>query len=550
MTTPLRRRAFIQATGASLGALSLRGFAVDKPAATHFTHGIASGDPLADRVILWTRVLPGSGNAEAVPCTWQVATDDSFETVIASGEAIARAELDYTVKVDAAGLAPSQSYCYRFIAHGVTSPVGCTRTLPVGAVSEFKMAVASCSNYPQGFFHAYRDIAESELDVVLHLGDYLYEYHLGRYSNPIAEKQFGRTVEPEHEILVLEDYRMRHGLYRTDTDLQAAHAAHPWITVWDDHEMMNNTWRAGAENHDEGEGDFFERIHAARQAYHEWMPIRTGPEGDQGVIYRAFQIGDLADLLMLDTRLVGRDEQLDYGKGIEQAGSVEAFIKKDLYNPERQMLGEEQEAWLQNALQRSKARGATWQVLGQQVLMGKLNIPVIPPEELVKLELSEYVRPRVAQTQQLAPYGLPSNLDAWDGYPAARERLFAMLSTNATNPISLAGDTHNGWAFNLTNQRGEAVGVEWGTPGISSPGLENYVPLPPEQMQALLKGASPELVACDTSQRGWTQVTLTPEAATAQWRFVSSVTEPTFTTTGAPLLSARAGARRLDKPRA
>jgi len=545
MTTPLRRRAFIQATGASLGALSLRGFAIDKPAAAHFTHGIASGDPLADRVILWTRVLPGSGNAEAVPCTWQVATDDSFDTVVASSEAAARADRDYTVKVDAAGLAPGTSYCYRFIANGVTSPVGCTRTLPVGAVSEFKMAVASCSNYPQGFFHAYRHIAESDIDVVLHLGDYLYEYPVGYYANPVAENQFGRKVEPEHEILVLEDYRMRHGLYRTDPDLQAAHAAHPWITVWDDHEMMNNTWRTGAENHDEGEGDFFERINAARQAYHEWMPIRTGAEGDQGVIYRAFQIGDLADLMMLDTRLVGRDEQLDYAKGIERAGSVEAFIKNDLYNPKRQMLGEEQEGWLQQALQRSKARGATWQVLGQQVLMGKLNIPVIPPEELAKLELSEYARPRVAQTQQLAPYGLPSNLDAWDGYPAARERLFAMLSAHATNPISLAGDTHNGWAFNLTNQKGQAVGVEWGTPGVSSPGLENYVPLPPEQMQALLKGASPELAACDTSQRGWTEVTLTPGAATAQWRFVSSVTEPTFTATGAALLIARAGARRL-----
>ena len=545
MTTPLRRRAFIQATGASLGALSLRGFAIDKPAAAHFTHGIASGDPLADRVILWTRVLPGSGNADAVPCTWQVATDDSFETVIASGEAVARAERDYTVKVDATGLVPGTSYCYRFIANGVTSPIGCTRTLPVGAVSEFRMAVASCSNYPQGFFHAYRHIAESDLDVVLHLGDYLYEYPVGYYANPVAENQFGRTVEPEHEILVLEDYRMRHGLYRTDPDLQAAHAAHPWITVWDDHEMMNNTWRTGAENHDEGEGDFFERINAARQAYHEWMPIRTGAEGDQGVIYRAFQIGDLADLMMLDTRLVGRDEQLDYAKGIERAGSVEAFIKNDLYNPKRQMLGEEQEDWLQQALQRSKARGATWQVLGQQVLMGKLNIPVIPPEELAKLELSEYARPRVAQTQQLAPYGLPSNLDAWDGYPAARERLFVLLTAHATNPISLAGDTHNGWAFNLTNQKGQAVGVEWGTPGVSSPGLENYVPLPPEQMQALLKGASPELVACDTSQRGWTEVTLTPEAATAQWRFVSSVTEPTYQMSAAePLVTAR-DTRRL-----
>ena len=545
MPTSLRRRSLLQATGASLGALSLRGFAIEKSAAAHFTHGIASGDPLADRVILWTRVLPGSGKADSVPCTWQVATDDSFETVVASGEAVARAERDYTVKVDAAGLAPGTSYCYRFIANGVISPIGCTRTLPVGAVSEFKMAVASCSNYPQGFFHAYRDIAEAKLDVVLHLGDYLYEYPMGYYANPVAETQFGRTVKPEHEILVLEDYRMRHGLYRTDPDLQAAHAAHPWITVWDDHEMMNDTWRGGAENHDEGEGDFFKRIAAARQACHEWMPIRTGAEGDQGVIYRGFQIGDLADLIMLDTRLVGRNEQLDYAKGIEQAGSVEAFLKNDLHNPERQMLGADQEAWLQQALQTSKARGATWQVLGQQVLMGKLNIPVIPPEELAKIELSEYAKPRVAEAQQLAPYGLPSNLDAWDGYPAARERLFAMLSAHASNPISLAGDTHNGWAFNLTNAQGGAVGVEWGTPGVSSPGLENYVPLPPEQMQALLKGASPELVACDTSQRGWTQLTLTPETATAQWRFVSSVIAPAYTTHPGPELRVDAGNRQL-----
>jgi alkaline phosphatase D len=545
MPTPLRRRSLLQATGASLGALSLRGFAIDKPAAAHFTHGIASGDPLADRVILWTRVLPGSGNAEAVPCAWQVATDETFETVIASGEAVARVERDYTVKVDAAGLTPGTSYCYRFMAHGVTSPVGCTRTLPTGTVSEFKMAVASCSNYPQGFFHAYRDIAESELDAVLHLGDYLYEYPVGEYVNPIAEERLGRKVEPEHEILVIEDYRMRHGLYRTDPDLLAAHAAHPWITVWDDHEMMNDTWRAGAENHDEGEGDFFKRIQAARQAYHEWMPIRTGAEGDQGVIYRAFQIGDLADLIMLDTRLTGRDQQLNYGRDIEPAGGLEAFIKDHLNAPERQLLGSTQEQWLEGALLESKARGATWQVLGQQVLMGKLNIPVIPPEDLAQLELSAYVRPRVEQTQQLAPYGLPSNLDAWDGYPAARERLFGMLAAHATNPVSLAGDTHNGWAFNLTSQKGEAVGVEWGTPGVSSPGLETYVPLPPERMQALLKGASPELVACDTSQRGWTHVTLTPETATAQWRFVSSVVEPTYQVSASEPLVTQRNARAL-----
>jgi len=199
------------------------------------------------------------------------------------------------------------------------------------------------------------------------------------------------------------------------------------------------------------------------------MPIRTGAEGDQGVIYRAFQIGDLADLMMLDTRLVGRDEQLDYAKGIEQRRQRGGVYQKRSLQPRAANAGRRTGVWLQQALQRSKARGATWQVLGQQVLMGKLNIPVIPPEELAQLELSEYVRPRVEQTQQLAPYGLPSNLDAWDGYPAARERLFAMLTAHATNPISLAGDTHNGWAFNLTNQKGEAVGWS-GVPRGIKPG--------------------------------------------------------------------------------
>ena len=250
--------------------------------------------------------------------------------------------------------------------------------------------------------------------------------------------------------------------------------------------------------------------------------------------------------LVREMRERNNDDALRLERAIERAGSVEAFLKNDLYNPERQMLGKEQEAWLKNTLQSSKARGASWQILGQQVLMGKLNIPVIPPEQAAKLELSEFARPRFEQAQQLAPYGLPSNLDAWDGYPAARERLFAMLNAHATNPISLAGDTHNGWAFNLTNAQSEAVGVEWGTPGVSSPGLENYVPLPPEQMQALLKGASHELVACDTSQRGWTEVTLTPEAATAQWRFVSSVIEPGYTSLAGPKLVATAGHRRLQ----
>ena len=555
MPTPLRRRCLLQATGASLGALSLRGFAIDKPGAVHFTHGIASGDPLADRVILWTRVLPSSGNTEAVPCTWQVATDDSFETVIAGGEATARAERDYTVKVDAAGLAPGQSYCYRFIAHGVTSPIGCTRTLPVGAVSEFKMAVASCSNYPQGFFHAYRDIAESEVDVVLHLGDYLYEYHLSRYSNPIAEKQFGRVVEPEHEVLVLEDYRMRHGLYRTDPDLLAAHAAHPWVTVWDDHELANNTWQTGAENHNEGEGDFFQRIQAARQAYHEWMPIRTINEGVQGPIYRRFKIGTLADLIMLDTRLVGRDRGLEYAtdmlyapalEGEAPVADVAAFKDQRLNDPTRTLLGKDQEEWLDDALRQSVDRGAVWQVLGQQVLMGSVGIPTIPTDDLAGGEMSQERRQYISFMQALGAQGMPLNLDAWDGYPLCRDRVKAMLSRDKTNPVVLAGDTHNAWAFNLRDHDEQPLGVEIGTPGISSPGMESYLPVPAADLAAALKAASPELSAVDTSQRGWSEISLTPQSMSNQWHFVSTILDRRYEVSSSDPMVCRKGARRFS----
>ena len=546
MPAPFRRRTLIKAAGTALSALPLRGFAFTEASPVHFTHHVASGDPLADRVMLWTRLLPGDGAVRAVGCRWEIAPTAEFTTLVASGTATATPERDYTVKVDAKGLQPGQSYCYRFVAEGVTSPVGCTRTLPVGDVSQFKLGVASCSNYPQGFFHAYREMAKAELDAILHLGDYIYEYPVGEYVNPAVEQGYGRQVTPEHELLVLEDYRMRYGLYRSDPDLQAAHAAHPWITVWDDHEIMNDTWRKGAENHNEGEGDFAARVHAARQAYHEWLPIRPPAEGDQGVIYRSFQVGNLADLIMLDTRLVGRDQQLNYLRDLKPEDDVHEFLQKRLNASKRTLLGKPQEEWLARQLTTSKKRGAVWQVLGQQVLMGKLSIPEIPADALASMTLSDYSRARVESAQQLAPLGLPLNLDAWDGYPAARTRLYRALLKSASNPISLAGDTHNGWAFNLADNKGKAVGVEIGTPGVTSPGLETYLPMPSTEMASLLLESSPELAAVDTAQRGWTEMTLTPEAMTSQWRFVSDVALPTYTTTTGPLTQCRAGARKLS----
>ena len=438
---PISRRRVIQGVGASLGVLALRGFSVQASEPVHFTHGVASGDPLADRVILWTRAIPGSGNHSNVSALWQMAADNEFTQILASGNASATNDSDYTIKVDATDLAPNQKYFYRFIVDGLSSPIGQTKTLPLGIVDEYKIGVASCSNYPQGYFNAYKHMAESDLDLVLHLGDYIYEYAQGRYASKVALEQLGRNVQPTAEILSLEDYRMRYGLYRTDPDLLALHQRHAFICVWDDHELTNNTWKDGAENHNEGEGDFHQRMRAARQAYHEWLPIRVKPQGDQAPIYRSFQIGQLADLHMLDTRLHGRDRGLEYAKDLTyqslafdirdpksvnaisdtaaallQEGErqrvllpfdlssgkpvaitdyakiadldaqslpegwsylpdAEAFRCDKLDNTQRTILGFDQEEWLAKELESGKARGSEWQIIGQQVLMGKMSYP-------------------------------------------------------------------------------------------------------------------------------------------------------------------------------
>ena len=543
----LRRRDTLRGVTAALGVASLRGFAIEADAKAFFTHGVASGDPLDDRVILWTRVLPENIAAERLVGRWQVAADPEFERVVAEGEAVADPQRDNTVKIDAVGLASDTRYWYRFIFNEAVSPVGRTRTLPSESCDQFSIGVCSCSNYPQGFFNAYRDIAEAPIDLVMHLGDYIYEYANDGYSNSVAIEQLGRSIQPAHEILSLEDYRQRYGLYRTDPDLQAAHAAHPWVCVWDDHELANNTWRGGAENHNEGEGDFQLRMAIARRVYHEWMPIRTPAQTEQGPIYRSFKVGSLADIIMLDTRLVGRDEQLDYRRDLIAAELTPAqFRERHLDDPTRTMIGTDQYAWLSNQLAASKGRGATWQFVGQQVLMGKLIMPAISPEDLAQVELPERSREYVGSIARLSAYKLPMNLDAWDGYPACRARVFERLLEDASNPVVVAGDTHNGWAFNLRNGQDVPVGVEVGCPGISSPGMESYFPLPAEQLRAALLASSNELVALESEHRGWALITLTPDVMTSRWRLVSTVLSRDYHVVETEPLECRVGKRQFS----
>lgn len=608
----INRRQLMLGLGAgSVGVLALRGYDAQAQANVHFTHGIASGDPLQDRVIIWTRVIPGNGQHQDINCEWQVAKHPSFQQLVAQGRSSTNKQRDYTVKVDANGLAPGESYYYRFIAEGVTSPIGQTKTLPDHNAEHFTLAVASCSNFPQGYFNAFRHMAEAELDLVLHLGDYIYEYKEGDYANPVALEKLGRHVKPEHEITGLEDYRMRYGLYRSDQDLQAVHARHPFICVWDDHELSNNTWKDGAQNHSPDEGDFHQRMAAARQAYHEWLPIRTSKEGHQTPIFRHFQIGNLADLIMLDTRLHGRDRGYDYRKDVpltkgvfdiskpeqptfvqlakpnsqasvnqehlllpfdHSSGKAEmvtdyfkiksldpkalpkhwhylpdfaGFKKHILQDPNRTILGQDQEQWLKQQLIHSKQRNAPWQILGQQVVMGTIGMPAFTPEQIQLPEGTTKVPDFIKFMRDSQPYQLPMNLDAWDGYPAARSRLYQDLLSHANNPLILAGDTHNSWAFNLRDDSHTPVGVEIATPGISSPGMESYLPTSAAVAKAALKKVSPELVDMDASQRGWTEIQLSQKEMSSRWHFVSTVLDKSFTVNQSSILTAKAGERKL-----
>jgi len=511
--------------------------------AADFLHGVASGDPLQDRVILWTRVTPRSPGAVRVD--WEVAMDADFVNIVASGAGTTNSEVDYTVKVDADGLGANTPYYYRFSVGDTVSPIGRTRTLPQGMATSVSFAVVSCSNYPAGYFNVYREVANQEVDAVLHLGDYLYEYSRDGFASENAAA-LGREVMPEGEIVSLSDYRMRYAQYRTDTDLQAAHAAHPFLVVWDDHEIANDAWREGAENHTEGaEGSFADRRRAAIQAWYEWLPVRP-PGTVEDIIYRQFQYGDLIDLFMLDTRIIGRDQQFVYAdfaidSMIDVAGARAAFDDTN-----RTLLGTEQRDWLREQLSGSAAR---WQVLGQQVLFGRYHLPapimealdpsLQTPDALARgtaavlaaIEAKNTAPDeRTASQQALLDSAIPYNLDAWDGYAFERDDLLDFARQHGSKLVTLAGDTHNAWNSQLTTPAGGIAGVEFATAAVTSPGLDAalgednaglFTPLV-ETLVDDLKGAN-------LLRRGYLHITFTRNTVTATHHFVSTIDSRNYT---------------------
>jgi alkaline phosphatase D len=508
----------------------------------NFDFGVASGDPLSDRVIVWTHAKY-QNLSDAVPLTWQVATDLEFTKIISSGSGQATADNGYTFKADAQGLAPNQSYFYRFVSGQHISPIGKTKTLPLGAVNEVKLAVLSCSNYPAGFFNVYAEVARSDADVAIHLGDYIYEYAATGYASEKAAS-LGRTSVPANEIVSLSDYRLRHAQYKSDADSKQFHASKPVIAVWDDHEFTNDTYKDGAENHSAAtEGSFAARKAVAIQAYHEWMPIRSGM--DKSKIYRSFNFGNVLSLHMLDTRSVGRDQQVEITDLINPAKQASAV--STLSSPTRQLMGTEQVQWLQGQM---AASTATWQVLGQQVLMARMEFPLTilqalnPSDTSAQAQIAgqkaitDYLTAKGKQAQGypltaletalLAQPKLGYNLDAWDGYPAAREILLSTAAALNKRLVVLAGDTHNAWHSDLTLLSGQKVGEEFATSSVSSPGLEAYLSLPPAQIKAIFEGVVKDLKWMDASRRGYLKLTVSSTQVQGEWVFIDTISSRSY----------------------
>ncbi len=446
-----------------------------------FYHGVASGDPLQDRIILWTRVTPEDSSA-AVNVKWEIPTSPDFSSIIKSDSLATSAAKDFTVKVDATGLQPGTKYFYHFKALGSISETGETKTLAQNPDS-VKLAVVSCANWEWGFFNPYEKISlRPEVDVVVHLGDFIYEYATGKYG----DTTIGRINIPKHEIVTIKDYRLRYSQYRLDKGLHDVSLKHPMIAIWDDHEIANNSYAEGAQNHQANEGDYLKRKAVARQAYYEWIPIRESENH-----YRNFSFGNLADLIMLDERLAGREKP------------VEDKNDPSLQSETRSMLGKTQFDWFENQLKNSKA---TWKIIGNQVIFSDMMLAPIHPL-------------------------LPTNFDSWDGYPAEKRKLKDYILQNKIHDIVfITGDAHSSWAIEAATdvkKNYSPFAIELVTTSISSANGDERHPVDTVKAkeQKMLK-INPHLKYLNNRDHGYMLLTLTSQKAKAEWWFVNTVRLP------------------------
>ncbi|MGW1779741.1 alkaline phosphatase D family protein [Streptomyces sp. NPDC002143] len=531
-----RRRTVVKAAAATavlagplVAALPAR--AADAPA---FLHGLASGDPLPDGVLLWTRVTPtaeatpGSGLGPDTEVSWVVARDKALTNVVAKGSLTATAATDHTVKADIRGLAPATDYYFRFSAGGTDSPVARTRTAPAAdaAVPGLRFGVVSCANWEAGYFSSYRHLAaRGDLDAWLHLGDYIYEYGTGEYG---ARGTVVRQTAPSHEILTLADYRTRHGKYKTDPDLQALHAKAPVVAIWDDHEFANDTWSGGAENHTEGaEGAWTARQAAAKQAYFEWMPVRPAIAG---TTYRRLRFGKLADLSLLDLRSF-RSQQVAVGNGTVD-------------DPDRTLTGRAQLDWLKAGL---KASDTTWRLVGNSVMISPFAIG----------SLSADLFKPLAKLLGLPQEGIALNTDQWDGYTDDRRELLAHLRSNAIgNTVFLTGDIHMAWANDVPVDAGTyplsaSAATEFVVTSVTSDNLDDIVKVPEGTLTAIaspiIRAANRHVHFVDTDRHGYGVLDITAERAQMDYYVLSNRTSATATSSWSRSYRTRSGTQKVER---
>lgn len=539
----LTRRSTLSALASLAGSTVLAPLAcsVHAQAAQHserFRHGVASGDPDHDSVVLWTRIS-AAGQQQV---RWQLARDRDFAVIAQSGEFTTGPEADYTVKLLATGLDAGALYYYRFSLGEELSPVGRTRTLPRGALDSLGIALVSCSNYAFGFFNAYDAIAnDAAVDYVLHTGDYLYEYGQDGWGDEVAQT-LARRHEPAHEIVTLADYRTRHAQYKSDAGSQAMHAAHPLLACWDDHESANNPWTGGAQNHQpETEGDWQERRAASIQAYYEWMPVREPdwlPQRGRShaQFWRRYRFGNLATLCTLETRHTARAQQIDYLNYLEQIGTAEdarRLVQDSIGAPGRAMLDPVLEADLTAALGESVASGQPWRLIGNPVPIARTLVPDLVtlgllPDPAVTAGMSDAARFLAWKGQ----WNLPFYPDTWDGYPWARERLYELArKAGVSDLVFLTGDSHSFWANRLANAAGQPVGLELGTAGITSPGdfIDSGFDEPlAAQLDQAFTDHNEEIVWTDNLHQGYVRLELSHEGGTASIIVMDTVREPVY----------------------
>lgn len=532
-----RRRTVVKAAAAgAVLAAPLAGAlpALASAATPAFVHGIASGDPLPDGILLWTRVTPtaeatpGSGLGPDTPVSWTVATDKAFTNVVATGSVTATAASDHTVKADIRGLSPATDYWFRFSAGGTDSPAGRARTAPAGdaAVANLRFGVVSCANWEAGYFAAYRHLAvRGDLDAWLHLGDYIYEYPAGEYGTRGTSV---RAHAPAHEITTLADYRIRHGRYKTDPDLQALHAAAPVVAIWDDHEIANDAWSGGAENHTEGaEGTWAARQAAAKQAYFEWMPVRPAVAG---TTYRRLRFGKLADLSLLDLRSF-RSQQVGLGNG-------------DVDDPERTLTGRAQLDWLKAGL---KSSDTTWRLVGNSVMISPFAIGSLSAELLKPL----------AKLLGLPQEGLAINTDQWDGYTDDRREVLAHLRANAIrNTVFLTGDIHMAWANDVPVNAGTyplsaSAATEFVVTSVTSDNLDDLVKVPEGTVSALasplIRAANRHVHWVDTDRHGYGVLDITAERAQMDYYVLADRTKADTRSSWSRSYRTRSGTQKVER---